>query len=225
MNTRGCTEDPVRVAVVEDKLNFRRGLSALFELTPGIRCVGMYATAEEALRQIPIVRPQVVLMDLNLPGLSGIECTRELRRIWPETQVVILTIEDDDDRMFAALRAGATGYLLKTAMPGEIIDAIQLVQQGGSPMSAAVARRVVVSFHRSQPAGTADREALSVREAQVLDRISRGKRVKEIAAELGVSVTTVQTYLRRIYEKLQVNSQAEAVAKYFRPPPPSLPAR
>src|SRR6266496_2870378 len=207
--------DPIRVAVVEDKVAFRRGLGAIFELTPGIECVGMYATGEEALREIPKVAPDVVLMDLNLPGLSGIECTRELKRLRPKSQVVMLTIEEDSEKMFAALRAGAAGYLLKTATPAEILEGIELVAQGGSPMSAVIARRVVESFHREEAPSTSD-ESLSAREIEVLDGIARGKRLKEVAAELGVGVTTVQTYLRRIYEKLQVHSQAEAVAKFLR---------
>lgn len=205
----------IRVAVVEDRLTFRRGLRAILDLTPWIECVGMFGTAEEALRDAPRVLPDVVLMDLNLPGLSGIECTRELKRLHPVAQVVMLTIEENNERVFAALRAGAAGYLLKSSTPAEILDAIQVVARGGSPMSAIVARRIVESFHGA-PEPSALRENLSPREVEVLERIARGRRVKEAAAELGVSVTTVQTYLRRIYEKLQVNSQAEAVAKYLR---------
>jgi DNA-binding NarL/FixJ family response regulator len=204
----------IRVAAVEDKLAFRRGLEAILDLTPGIECVGMYATAEEALREIPKATPDVVLMDLNLPGLSGIACTRELKRLRPKAQVVMLTIEEDNERVFAALRAGAAGYLLKTATPGEITEAIQLVAQGGSPMSAVIARRVVESFHGAAEPSAA-KETLSPREVEVLQRIARGKRIKEVATDLGLSVTTVQTYLRRIYEKLQVNSQAEAVARFL----------
>jgi DNA-binding NarL/FixJ family response regulator len=205
----------IRLAVVEDNLSFRRGLRAIFDLTPGIECVGMYATGEEALRELPKVAPDVVLMDLNLPGLSGIECTRELKRLRPAAQVLMLTIEDDDERVFAALRAGAAGYLLKAATPGEILEGIQLVAQGGSPMSAVIARRVVESFHAGT-APSASKDTLSQREVEVLERIARGKRIKEVAAELQLGVTTVQTYLRRIYEKLQVHSQAEAVAKFLR---------
>jgi len=205
----------VRLAVVEDNLPFRRGLRAIVELTPGLECVGMYATAEEALRELPRVAPDVVLMDLNLPGLSGIECTRELKRLRPAAQVLMLTIEDDSDRVFAALRAGAAGYLLKAATPAEILDGIQLVARGGSPMSAVIARRVVESFHGKRGSSAA-KDSLSERETEVLERIARGKRVKEVAAELNVGVTTIQTYLRRIYDKLQVHSQAEAVAKFLR---------
>ena len=205
----------IRVAVVEDKAPFRRGLGAIFELTPGIECVGMYATGEEALRQIPLAAPEVVLMDLNLPGMSGIDCTRELKRLRPQTQVVMLTIEENSDRVFAALRSGAAGYLLKAAPPQEILEGIQLVAQGGSPMSAVIARRVVESFHGPPPVEGA-KESLAPRELEVLERIAQGRRVKEVAAELGVSPTTVQTYLRRIYEKLQVHTQAEAVAKALR---------
>jgi len=205
----------IRVVSVEDKLAFRRGLQAILNLTPGIECVGMFANGEEALREIVSAAPDVVLMDLNLPGRSGIDCTRELKRLCPKTQVVVLTIDEDGERVFAALRAGATGYLLKTSTPTEITEAIQLVAQGGSPMSAIVARRVVESFHGlNAPSPKSD--SLSPREAEVLEQISRGKRMKEVAAELGLSITTIQTYLRRIYEKLQVHSQAEAVAKFLK---------
>jgi DNA-binding NarL/FixJ family response regulator len=206
---------PIRIAVVEDKAAFRRGLAAILELTPGIQCAGMHATGEEALREIPREAPDVVLMDLNLPGMSGIECTRELKRLCPACQVVMVTIEEDNDLVFAALRGGATGYLLKTATPAEIVEAIQLVVQGGSPMSAVIARRVVESFHgQAKPSATA--ELLTEREIEVLTLIAQGKRIKEVAADLELGATTVQTYLRRIYEKLQVHSQAEAVAKFLR---------
>jgi DNA-binding NarL/FixJ family response regulator len=204
------------VGVVEDNVTFRRGLGAIFELTPGIECVGMCATGEEALREIPKTAPDVVLMDINLPSLSGIECTRELKRLRPNAQVVMLTIEDNTERVFAALRAGAAGYLLKNATPAEIIEGIELVALGGSPMSAAIARRVVESFHGTREPATATKETLTARETQVLESIAHGKRVKEVAVELNVSVTTIQTYLRRIYEKLQVHSQAEAVARFMR---------
>lgn len=204
-----------RVAIVEDKPSFRRGLHAIFELTPGIECVCTCSTGEQALSEIPPARPDLVLMDLNLPALSGIECTRQLKRLCPQLPIVMLTIEEDNERVFAALRAGATGYLLKASTPVEIIDGIQLVARGGSPMSAVIARRVVESFH-----GAADPSpgaaALSKRETEVLQQIASGKRIKEVAAELAVSDTTIQTYLRRIYEKLQVHSQAEAVARFLR---------
>ena len=205
----------IRLAVVEDNLSFRRGLRAIFDLTPSVECVGMYATGEEALRELPKVEPDLVLMDLNLPGISGVECTRELKQLRPSAQVLMLTIEDDNERVFAALRSGAAGYLLKAATPGEILEGIQLVARGGSPMSAVIARRVVESFHGAK-SPSFSKDALSQREIAVLEGIARGQRVKEVAVALDVSVTTVQTYLRRIYEKLQVHSQAEAVAKFLR---------
>jgi DNA-binding NarL/FixJ family response regulator len=170
----------IRLVVVEDNLQFRRGLRAIFDLTPGLDCVGIYATGEEALREIPKTAPEVVLMDINLPGLSGIECTRELKRLRPSAQVLMLTIEDDSEQVFAALRAGATGYLLKAATPGEILDGIQLVARGGSPMSAVIARRVVESFH-GKGGSSAVKDSLTEREVEVLDRIARGRRVKEVA--------------------------------------------
>jgi DNA-binding NarL/FixJ family response regulator len=205
----------IRVAVVEDKVAFRRGLQAILEMTPGIECVGMYGTGEEALRVIPSTAHDIVLMDVNLPGMSGIECTRELKQLLPTVQIVMLTIEENTDRVFSALRSGATGYLLKTAPPAEILEAIQLVARGGSPMSPVIARRVVESFHSARDSSSA-RESLTEREVQVMQRIAQGNRIKEVALALGVSPTTVQTYVRRIYEKLQVRSQAEAVAKFLK---------
>jgi DNA-binding NarL/FixJ family response regulator len=208
------TPNSIRLALVEDNAGFRRGLKALFDLTPGLECVGIYLRGEEALREMPKVRPEVVLMDVNLPGLSGVECTRQLKAALPQVQVLMLTIEEDCNRVFAALRAGAAGYLLKTSLPAEIVEGIQLVARGGSPMSASIARRVVESFHgEKEPA--AKRASLSQREVEVLESLARGHRIKEVAAELGISPTTVQTFLRRIYEKLQARSQAEAIAKFL----------
>src|ERR1044071_5361739 len=163
----------IRVAVVEDKASFRRGLQAVLDLTPGIESVCMCGTGEEALKSVPAARADIVLMDLNLPGLSGIECTRQLKRLCPGLPVVMLTIEEDNERVFAALRAGATGYLLKASTPVEIIEAIQLVARGGSPMSAVIARRVVESFHGvAEP--SSETTSLSKRETQVLEQIALG---------------------------------------------------
>src|SRR5262249_28750222 len=154
----------------------------IFELTPTVERVGMYSTGEEALREVPRVAPEVVLMDINLPGISGIECTRELKRLRPGSQVIMLTIEENNERVFAALRGGAAGYLLKAATPAEIIEGIQLVARGGSPMSAVIARRVVESFHGTEPSSSA-KDVLTEREIQVLEATARGKRAKEVAAE------------------------------------------
>jgi DNA-binding NarL/FixJ family response regulator len=156
---------PIRVALVEDNVAFRRGLKAILGLTPGLVCAGIYPNAEEAIREIPSVIPDVVLMDLNLPGRSGVECTSEIKARLSDVEVVMLTIEEDGERIFSALRAGAAGYLLKTATPAEIVEAIHLVSRGGSPMSAEIARRVVESFHGTQalPRG---RESLSPRKCR-----------------------------------------------------------
>jgi len=209
------TSRRIRVAVVEDNAAFRRGLLAIFGFMPDLECVGMCPSGEEALRELPRWEMDVVLMDINLPGISGVETARELKRMRPATQILMLTIEDDSERVFAALRAGAAGYLLKAATPTEIIEGIQLVARGGSPMSAVIARRVVESFHGQTTPGD-EKSNLTPREREVLQSIASGRRVKEVAADLGVSPTTVQTYLRRVYEKLQVHSQAEAVAKFLR---------
>ncbi len=208
-------EKKIRVALVDDKAAFRRGMGAVLQLTHNLDCCGVFGAGEEVIPDLVALKPDVVLMDLNLPGVSGIECTRELKKRAPSIQIVMLTIEEDTSKVFAALRAGASGYLLKTANPNEILAAIELVAAGGSPMSASIARCVVESFHGA-PEPSPQLESLSPREKQVLELISQGRRHKEVAAELNLSVATVQTYLRRIYEKLQVRSQSEAVARLFR---------
>ena len=171
------------------------------------------------------MRPDVVLMDINLPGMSGVECVRRLRAVVPAVQVVMLTVYEDTDLIFAALAAGATGYLLKRTPPDELLGGIWDVHRGGSPMTGHIARKVVQSFREADRAG--DEDALSPREREVLDHLAQGYLYKEIAARLSISYDTVHTYVRRIYEKLQVHSRTEAVAKHLARPgqPARLPRR
>lgn len=179
----------------------------------GFSCLSDHATAESALVRLPAQRPQVVLMDINLPGLSGIECVRRLKPQLPDTQFVMLTVYEDADHIFDALAAGASGYLLKQTPRDELLTALKDVHAGGSPMTSNIARKVVQSFRKHQigaPAG----EELSRREHEVLDLLAHGFLYKEIADSLGICVPTVNTYIRRIYEKLHVHSRAQAVAKY-----------
>ena len=181
----------------------------------GFRCISNYPNAEVALEALPKDRPDVVLMDINLPGMNGVECVRRLKQAAPKTLVVMLTAYEDTENIFNALAAGASGYLLKRAPRSELLDAIKEVCRGGSPMTTHIARKVVQSF---QIAGNSEQPAenLTNREQEVLDFLSQGFLYKEIAEKLGISYETVHTYVRRIYEKLQVRTRTEAVAKFLR---------
>jgi DNA-binding NarL/FixJ family response regulator len=202
----------IRVAIVEDDVFVRENLAALVDGTAGFSCVASCASAEEAWQRLPAAAPDVVLMDIHLPGRSGIACVERLRKLSPSTQVIMLTIEEDSERVFESLKSGATGYLVKHATPTEILEAIAEVHRGGAPMSGSVARKVVTAFRQPLPADTTDLQ-LSERENEVLRLLARGHRSKEIASDLGIGVGTVNTYIRHIYEKLHVRTRAEAVAK------------
>lgn len=204
----------VHVALVEDDLLVRTNLAEFIHGTPGFACVAACASAEEAVRRLPQVDAQVALVDINLPGKSGVELVRELRAHCPHLQVIMLTVEEDSQRVFESLKAGATGYLVKSVVPEEILEAISEVQKGGAPMSSQVARMVVGTF-REPPKHTAAPE-LSPREAEILRLLACGDRSKEIADRLGISAGTVNTHIRHIYEKLHVRSRAEAVARFVR---------
>lgn len=206
---------PVRVAIVEDDPGTRQSLALLIGGTPGFQCVGVHADAETALAEIPNGQPDVVLMDIQLPGLSGLECVRRLKARLPAVQFIMLTVFEDDERVFDSLAAGATGYLLKRASPVEILEAITEVQRGGSPMTSAIARKVVQAFHRPSSATAATAIEISPREQQILTLLSRGFRYKEIAEQLGIALDTVRSHIRRLYEKLQVTSRTEAVVKFL----------
>ncbi len=203
----------ITVAVVEDNAGLLRSLALLLNETPGFRCVGAYAMAEEALRQLPKNPADVVLMDINLPNMSGIECTRRLRELLPQVRVIIITIYRDNEKIFNALRAGACGYLLKSASPDMILQAIADVHQGGAPMSSEVARKVVEAFQ--QPDTPPDKASdLSGREREVLESLAQGLPDKEIAARLRISLPTVRFHLKHIYDKLHVRSRIEAALKH-----------
>lgn len=206
----------IKVAIVEDNEKLRATLGRIIGRTEGFECVGQYATAEEALAAIPGLRPDVVLMDINLPGLNGVECVRQLKLQCPETQFIMLTVYEDTDNIFNALAAGATGYLLKRSSRDELLQAIRDVVNGGSPMTTHIARKVVQSFQRPTPRAADTAAELSPREREVLDLLAQGFLYKEIADRLGVSYETVHTHIRRIYEKLQVRTRTEAVAKFLK---------
>ncbi len=206
---------PISVSIVEDNEKLRGTLARVINRADGFRCVSDYGNAEDALKNLPQVRPDVVLMDINLPGMNGVECVRQLKQLLPQTQVMMLTVYEDTENIFNALAAGANGYMLKRTSSKELLEAIHDVQRGGSPMTMHIARKVVQSFQKT--AATAHpTQNLSEREQQVLDLLSQGLMYKEIADKLAISYETVHTYIRRIYEKLQVRTRTEAVAKFLR---------
>jgi RNA polymerase sigma factor (sigma-70 family) len=206
---------PVTVAIVEDNADLRGTLARVINRAAGHQCVGQYGDAESALEGLPKDRPKVVLMDINLPGMNGVECVRRLKQRLPDTLVVMLTAYEDTENIFGSLEAGASGYLLKRSKSAEILEAIKEVMDGGSPMTAHIARKVVHSFQTRGVSPQAT-ENLAEREREVLDLLSQGFMYKEIADKLGISFETVRTYIRRIYEKLHVRSRTEAVAKVLR---------
>ena len=203
------------VSLVEDNEQLRGTLARVIARAEGFQCLSQYGNAEAALEALPKDKPNVVLMDINLPGMNGVECVRRLKQLLPGTQVIMLTAYEDTENIFNSLAAGASGYLLKRTSSTELLEAIKDVQKGGSPMTAHIARKVVLSFQKSGPSPQTT-ENLSQREQEVLDLLSRGLIYKEIAEKLGISYETVHTYVRRIYEKLQVRTRTEAVAKFLR---------
>jgi len=207
----------IAVAIVEDDVPAREILAGWIRNADGFRCVGEFDDAETALAKLPHEKPSVVLFDINLPGMNGIECVRRLKPRLPDTQFLMVTVYEDANHIFNALSAGASGYLLKQMRRNELLEALKDVHAGGSPMSSQIARKVVQSFRRneSEIAGTND---LSPREREVIELLARGYLYKEIAELLKISVQTVNTYIRRIYEKLHVRSRAQAVAKYTHMP-------
>jgi len=205
---------PIRVAVVEDDAQVRRSLAGILKRGPGIACVGEFANAEEALRDIPRLQPKVVLMDINLPGMDGVECVRQLSVLVPDTQIVMLTVYDNTEVIFNSLAAGASGYLLKPVTAAQLLAAVRDVFAGGAPMTSNIVRKVVQAFKQPAPADK-ETESLSPREQEVLDLLAKGYLYKEIADQLKVSYGSVHTYIERIFKKLHVRSRAQAVAKYL----------
>jgi len=203
----------IQVAIVEDIREIREGLQMLINLSDGFNCSHVYANAEEALKALPIERPDVVLMDINLPGMTGVECVRRVKPHCPATQFIMSTVYEDDENVFESLKAGATGYLLKKTVPARILEAIAEVHNGGSPMSTQIARRIIVTFQKKDGIRAADE--LTPREKEILKSLSEGLRYKEIAAKFRISIETVRSHARNIYEKLQVQSRTEALNKVY----------
>jgi DNA-binding NarL/FixJ family response regulator len=206
----------ISISIVEDDAGLRESITQYVGASRGFQCVSQYASAEEALEHLAQDKPDVVLMDINLDGMSGIECARRLKAAAPDIQILMLTVFDDTDQIFNALAAGASGYLLKRVDPPKLLEAIREVHAGGSPMSGPIARKVVSSFQARQ-ASIPQKANLSPREREVLECLAQGRAYKQISDQLGVSIDTIRTYIRRIYEKLHVCSRTEAVAKYLRP--------
>lgn len=205
----------IRVSLIEDDLLTRESLAALIARHEDLICLSTFPSAEQALTELPANLPDVLLVDINLPGMSGIKCVATLKSAHPGMQVVILTTYDDSDFVFEALRAGASGYLLKRTPSSTLLDAIREVHEGGSPMSATIARKVVLFFQRQrQP--SPEMQSLTVRENEILRHLSMGLHYKEIADQLEISTSTVRAHLHTIYGKLHVQSRTEAVVKYLK---------
>ncbi|HVM47070.1 MAG TPA: response regulator transcription factor [Candidatus Acidoferrum sp.] len=212
----------IGASIIEDDPAVRRLLGEWISRAKGFRCVSQHASAASALMQLPAEKPNLVLVDINLPDLNGIQCVTRLKPLMPDTQFIMLTVYEDADHIFSALAAGAVGYLLKETSREELIAALREVHAGGAPMTSYIARRVVLSFQRpkSEPVG----ENLTGREREVLGLLAQGYLYKEIADALDISMPTVSTYIRRIYDKLHVNSRGRAVAKFTQTTLSTLPS-
>ena len=203
----------IDVALVEDNPGLRRSLTRLINLEPGMRCVGAWQEGKSALIEMPALQPTVVLMDINMPGMSGIECTARFKQICPGTQVVMVTVYEDAESVFSALQAGACVYLLKRSAPERIVEAIREARDGGSPMTSQIARKVVDVFKKNAAPSGAGIE-LTPREKEVLELFAKGFVNKEVADKLNISYQTVKGYTKTIYEKLHVHSRSEALMKF-----------
>ena len=204
-----------KIAIVEDVQSTREGLEAIINLSSEYRCVCTCASAEEALKELPRHQPEIVLMDIHLPGMSGVKCVAQLKNLLPHVRVIMITVYRNPDLVFGALRAGACGYLLKRSSPDQVLNAIREAQDGGAPMTGEIARQVIAYF-QSQTRAEDEVEMLTAREREVLEFLAKGYSNKEIAARLSVSVAAIRWHLTHIYQKLHVQSRTQAVSK-FRP--------
>ena len=206
----------IKVAIVDDDEGIRTSLATLIRRAPNFKLAGDYANAETALKEIPRHPPDVVLMDINLPGMKGVECVRQLKAALPGVQFLMLTVYEDSDSLFNSLKAGASGYLLKRTASARLLEAIRDVHSGGSPMTPQLARRVVQFFTRPADGASSSLAGLTAGEKEFLDQLSNGYAYKEIADRMKISIDTVRSYVRTVYEKLHVHSRTEAVVKYLR---------
>lgn len=214
--TKSEVKAPISVALVEDSAGLRESMAALLNGTPGFCCARTFATAEAALKELPGLAPDVVLMDIHLPRKSGIECVRELRGMLPGARILMLTVFADREHIFQALLAGASGYLSKRTPPADVLKAIEETHRGGAPMGSDIAARVVEYFNEKGAAAALPEASLSPRERQILGLLAQGHLYKEIASQLDLAYDTVQWHIRHIYQKLHVHSRSQAVAKYLR---------
>lgn len=203
---------PIKVAIVEDSQEVREGIAYLLNASNGFQCVATFGSAEEALNDLVRAEPDVVLMDIGLPGISGIDCIRQLKPANPQIEFMVLSVFEDEERILESIMAGASGYVIKNTPPAKILEAIQDLHNGGSPMSNQIARRVLESM-RSDSSGNSELDNLSKRERTVLQNLSEGYLYKEIAANLSISIHTVRSHVHNIYEKLRVNNRTEALRK------------
>jgi len=208
------TTAPITVAIVEDNRGTREGLVELLGRAPNLQCVGAWGSGEDAVRELPSHKPKVVLMDINLPGMSGVECVARLKQSLPQSLVLMLTTYEESDLIFASLRAGASGYLLKNMHPAELTQAVEQVHSGGAPMSMQIARKVVNHFQQIK-APASEMEKLTKRELEILTLLAKGYLYKEIGEHLGITLSTVRAHLHTIYEKLHVQSRTQAVLKFL----------
>ncbi len=206
----------IKVALIEDWAGLRDSIQVLLSGTPGFRCVGAFGSAEEAIREVPRVSPDVILMDINLPKMSGIGCVRQLKEALPGSRIVMLTVFSDREHIFEALLAGASGYLSKRIPPADLLKAIEDVHRGGAPMSGDIAVQVVEYFNRKGNAPPPPDSNLSPREKEILELLSQGYLYKEIADRLAIAFDTVQWHIRNIYQKMHVRSRSQAISKYLR---------
>lgn len=206
---------PIRLVIVEDLEEVVEGLSAFMNEDASIQLLASFRTAEAAEIEIPILQPDVVIMDINLPGITGTECVRRLKSLIPSIQFLMFTVYENNDQVFEALQAGASGYLLKKTSPLQIIEAVKELYNGGSPMSAVIARKLVTLFQQKQATETPEAALLTPREKEVLELLSKGLLYKEIADQLGISFGTVRQHLYKVYEKLHVQNKTEAINKVF----------
>jgi len=203
----------IKIAIVEDNKTTREGLETIVNLSPDFRCICTCSTAEEALRVLPQHKPELVLMDIQLPNMSGVDCVARLKELLPSVKAIMVTVYEDPDRIFRALRAGASGYLLKRSTPEEVLNAMREVQQGGGAMSGEIARKVI-GYFREQTSASTEFEQLTSREREVLELVVHGLSNKEICERLSVTVDAVRWHLKHIYQKLHVHSRTEAVLKF-----------
>ncbi len=205
---------PIAVSIIEDNPGMRESLAAFLNDAPGLKCASAYASGEDAVREIPQKKPDVALVDIHLPGMTGIECVARLKAQLPELQVLMLSLHEESDLVFNSIQAGASGYLLKSTPAAELIESIEQVHSGGAPMTMQIARKVVDHFRKMQQESK-ETDPLTPREQEVLKQLAKGSYYREIASTLGISIATVRAHVHSTYKKLHIRSRAEAMLKYY----------